>query len=87
MMDMQEAKEKIKSIADKRYYSLRYEFSEYNDGDKYNHQEQACAVYVEGCEYIKGFNWEEVILKLERKINPPKIVIDPVKSLLDATNE
>jgi hypothetical protein len=73
-MTFQEAKEKLKGIANGRYHSLSYELTEYAGGG----QQPECLVYIDQYKHHKGLTWEEAFLSLDRQING--LVVDEKES-------
>ena len=76
-MTFKQAKRKLKKIAGGQYHCVRYEITEYEDGQLV----QECAVYIAGSEFKTAPTWEEAFMKL----NPPKVskvIIDNIEEIL-----
>ena len=65
-MRMREAKNRLKKLADGKYYSISYEFSEYVNSKPTNR----CTTYIDGYSHCSGKTWEESLNKIKNLIKP-----------------
>ena len=72
-MKFTEAKEKLKKIAGKKYHSLDYDVSTYENGT----EEVLCSVYVAGHGWENGKTWENALSNIEKKIGAKETKPDP----------
>jgi len=65
-MTFKEAIQEVKALANGRYYSLRYEFSDFNH--LYRKTTAECSVYIDKYTYYVGPTWREAIDILKSKM-------------------
>jgi hypothetical protein len=72
-MTFQEAKAKLKEIADGKYHAIEYKLTEYAAVCGGGDQKPECTVYINGLEHHRGLTWEEAFVSLDRAINGVKV--------------
>ena len=61
-MTFQEAKDKLKTIANGRYHSIAFDLTEYESGEL----AAECSLYVNDSTHYRGPTWEAAFIAMER---------------------
>ena len=77
-MNFQQAKKGLKKLAKGKYHCIRYELTEYNNGDL----KQECSVYVDGQEWVEGYTWNEALNKMKYKCRKMPLTLEDIEEIV-----
>jgi hypothetical protein len=73
-MTFQEAKDKVKELANGKYHGLSIELNEFSSGE----QRVECSIYITDESWYKGPTWEDAFKARERALQSPEEIINSV---------
>jgi hypothetical protein len=77
-MTFQQAKDKVKRLAEGKYHGISFELNEFSTGE----QRIECSIYIADETWYKGSSWEGAFIVRERAMQPPEIIQYEITSFM-----